>query len=102
MDLTVIHDPVDRACRKSIPLGPPAASWMTHCFVGRVLKHELDVVDAGGSGVDAIGVGGGECRVDANKIPTRSSGTGRKIGNEEQFVGAGCDSGSECDRAGCR
>jgi hypothetical protein len=71
---TELHDVVDRVDREAIPLGPPAAPRVTQRFVGRVLEEELNVVDAGSLGVDAVGVGGCQGRIDANKIPTRSSG----------------------------
>jgi len=79
LNVTVIHDAVDGTCGKSIPLGPPAASRMAHRFVGRVLEHELDVVDAGSIRVDAIRVGSCECSVNTNKVPARSSGAGRQV-----------------------
>jgi hypothetical protein len=71
---TELHDVIDRVDREAIPLGPPAAPRVTQRFVGRVLEEELNVVDAGSLGVDAVGVGGCQGRIDANKIPTRSSG----------------------------
>ena len=68
------HDIVARIDREAIPLGPPAAPRVTQRFVGRVLEEELNVVDAGSLGVDAVGARGCQGRIDANKIPTRSSG----------------------------
>ena len=43
------------------------------------MQHKLNMVDARRSRVDAVRVGGGERRVDADEVPTRSSGTGGKI-----------------------
>jgi hypothetical protein len=71
---TELHNVVDRVDREAIPLGPPAALRVTQGFVGRVLEEELNVVDAGSRGVNAVGVGGCQGGVDTNKIPTRSSG----------------------------
>ena len=57
LDVTIIHDAVDGACRELIPLWPLAAAWMAHGFVGGgVLQHELDMVDARWGRVDAIRV----------------------------------------------
>ena len=86
LNVTVIHYAVDGACRKSIPLWPPATAWMAHCFIRRVLQHKLNMVDAGSIRVDAIMVGSCECSVNTNEVPARSSGAGRQIRNEEEFV----------------
>ena len=66
------------------------------------MQHKLNMVDARNSGVDAVRVGSGERRGDADEVPTRSSGTGGKMRNEEQFAGAGCNSGSKGDGGGRR
>ena len=59
LDVAEFHDVVDRVDSETIPLRPPATPGVTEGFVGRVLKEELDMVDAGSSGVEAIGVSGG-------------------------------------------
>ena len=48
LDVTIIHDAVDGACieNRFHHLWLPAAAWRTHCFIGRMLQHEFDMVDA--------------------------------------------------------
>ena len=97
---TIVHDAVDGTCGEPIPLGPPAASRMAHRFVGRVLEHELDVVDAGGRGVGAVRVGIGERIIHTNKVPARASGAGWQVRNEKEFVRAQSDGGGESGGCG--
>lgn len=54
LDVTKFHNAIAGACRKLIPLRPPAATRTTHGFIRRMLQHELDMVDTGGSRVDAV------------------------------------------------
>ncbi len=68
-----LHDSVDGVDREAVPLGPPAAPRVTQSFVGWMLEKELNVVDTGSIGVDTIGVGGCQSRVDTNKVPTGPS-----------------------------
>jgi hypothetical protein len=56
------------------------------------LEEELDMVDAGGTGVMAIGVSGCQCRVNKNKTPTVTSSASWEIRDEEELAGAGSNS----------
>ena len=98
LDGAEFHYAVKRADRVVVPLGPPTTQRMAHVFIGRMLHEEVDVVDAGSMGIDAVRVGGGENVVDTNKVPARASGTGRKIRNKEKFVGTGSKGGGESCR----
>ena len=89
LDVAIINDAVNGACRKVIPLWPPAAAWMTHRFIGRMLQHELYIIDARGGRVDAIRAGSCEHSVHANEVPPRSSSASWKVRDEEEFVRAG-------------
>jgi hypothetical protein len=71
------------------------------------LEEELDMVlDARSTGVMAVGVGGCQCRVNANKTPTGTSSAGWELRDEEELVGAGSNSrgkgGSRPSRSSCR
>jgi hypothetical protein len=89
LDGAEFHNVVDGVDREAIPLWPPAAPRVAEGFIRRVLKEELDMVDAGSSRVDTVGVGSGQGGVDTNEVPAGTSSAGRKIRDEKQFVGAG-------------
>ena len=91
----VIHDAVRWASGEAVPLGPPAAGWVSEGAIRRVLEEEVHMVDAGGGGVKAVGVGSGERGVDADKVPARASSAVGYVRNEKQFVVAGADSGGK-------
>lgn len=66
LDGAKLHDAVERAEREAVPLGPPTTQRVTRGLVGRMLEQELDMVNARGGCVDAVGVKIGHSRVDAN------------------------------------
>jgi hypothetical protein len=57
LDGAEFHDAIERTEREAIPLWPPTTQRVAHGRVGRMLKQELDMIDAGSIGVDAVGIG---------------------------------------------
>ena len=108
LDVAEVHDAIEGACRKPIPLLPPTAVRMTHGLIRGMLQHEMDVADTGGSGVNAVGASNCECRVHANKTPMRASSAGGRnemkkslleleARAEASATGAGAGTGARTD-----
>jgi hypothetical protein len=84
-----------------VPKSPKTAKRISAGGVIRVFCKEMAVIGAGSKVVGGAGVKRGAEKVDLDKVPAWSKGTGGAVSNEEETVG-GCSDRGEKGRTGRR
>jgi hypothetical protein len=84
---------------EAVPKSPKTAKWISTGGVVRVFCKEMAGIDAGSKVVGGAGVKRGAEKVDLDKVPAWSKGTGGAVSDKEETAG-GCSDRGEQGRTG--